>query len=582
LLVFIRGITAAKKSAGEKGFGLTLPLSDWQIFLSFFWQNGGKLLASGTSGEILSEEAAVDTIKYLKQYFDEKLTPLEIGKDMDLLNAFEMGFFPVFISGPYMISELERNKPGLNGKWTTARMPTQKSFTSFIGGCNLVIFKESRNKDLAWKFIEFLSTAENQAKWYEISKGLPACRKSWEYPALTENQHLKAFKEQLEDTCAPPSIPEWEQIAGAFTGTLEEIMYNKKTPEEGVQAIKLQITNILRPERAQQSAFFKIVLVILFLVIPFVGLWAYFKYAPKERDRMSNKAYSSAAIWFLMPALTILTIFMIIPIYGAFVSSLTNWNMYGISDPSKVVFVGLDNYLKLMSDPIFWIALRNTLIFAFFGVPLSISLSLAMALLLNQQFIRFKAFFRVGFFIPVITTMVAVALIWRWLYNPEFGLLNLALGYLGIPGQNWLTDPILALPSLIFMSVWKGFGYNMIIFIAALQGISDSLYEAAEIDGADQTQQFWHITLPMLRNTTFFVGMMTSIGYLQFFAEPYIMTGGGPLNATMSVVLYMYQHGFKYYNLGYASSIAYALFGMIFICTLIQGRIRKSLEGSNR
>jgi multiple sugar transport system permease protein len=178
--------------------------------------------------------------------------------------------------------------------------------------------------------------------------------------------------------------------------------------------------------------------------------------------------------------------------------------------------------------------------------------------------------------------MVAVAVIWRWLYNPEFGLLNLGLNMLGLSGQNWLANEWLALPSLIVMSVWKGFGYNMIIFIAALQSIPDELYESAEIDGADQTRQFWHITLPMLRQTTFFVAIMTSIGFLQFFAEPYIMTGGGPMNQTMSVVLYMYNHGFKYYNLGYASSIAYVLFALILLSSVAQSLIKKALEGGRK
>lgn len=205
-----------------------------------------------------------------------------------------------------------------------------------------------------------------------------------------------------------------------------------------------------------------------------------------------------------------------------------------------------------------------------------------MALVLNRGFIRFKALFRIGFFIPCITTMVAVAVIWRWLYNPEFGLLNLGLKFLGLAGRNWLADEWLALPSLIVMAVWKGFGYNMIIFIAALQSIPECLYESAEIDGANDRQQFWHITLPMLRQTTFFVVIMTTIGYVQFFAEPYIMTGGGPLNQTMSVVLYMYQHGFKFYNLGYASSIAYVLFALIFFFTLLQNQLSKRFTGATK
>ncbi|OGK06441.1 MAG: sugar ABC transporter permease [Candidatus Riflebacteria bacterium GWC2_50_8] len=297
---------------------------------------------------------------------------------------------------------------------------------------------------------------------------------------------------------------------------------------------------------------------------------------------MSNRRFQPEALVFVLPAVILLVTFLFLPIVASWFASFTNWNIYGISDPSNVVWVGFDNYRQLLADPVFWISLRNSLLFTVIGVPLNLTCSLLMALLLNREFIRFKALFRIGFFIPCITTMVAVAVIWRWLYNPEFGLLNMALGWLGISGQNWLANQWLALPSLIVMAVWKGFGYNMIIFIAALQSIPDTLYESAEIDGANDRQQFWHITLPMLRQTTFFVMIMTSIGFLQFFAEPYIMTGGGPLNQTMSVVLYMYNHGFKFYNLGYASSIAYVLFALILMFTLVQSIVKSRLEGGRK
>ncbi|MDP8217424.1 MAG: sugar ABC transporter permease [Candidatus Theseobacter exili] len=189
--------------------------------------------------------------------------------------------------------------------------------------------------------------------------------------------------------------------------------------------------------------------------------------------------------------------------------------------------------------------------------------------------VKFRTFFRVGYFTPVVTTMVAVAVVWRWLYNPQYGLINWALESIGIAGHNWLGDVNLAMPSLIIMAAWKNFGYNMVIFLAGLQGIPSHLYEAAEIDGAGKMASFLHITLPLLKPTIFFVTIITTIGYFQFFAEPYIMTDGGPLNRTVSVVLLMYRQGFKYFNMGYASAIAYVLFFIIALFSLVQFRFSK-------
>ena len=579
----------ARKKTGDLGFGFSLPTNDWQIFLMFYWQAGGRLLAGdraadatrNTAQGMLMTEPGIKALEYMKGFFDRGLSPKDVGRDTDLMNAFESGFFPMFISGPWMISMLEQSKPGLSGKWSTSPLPRGLTGTSFIGGCNLVLFKSSKNKALAWKFLEFLSSSEIQGAWYEISKDLPAIRKAWDLPTLAQNPLLQAFKTQLDDVQAPPVLVEWEQVANAISQRMEEAVHGKISATQAVAAMNGEIKTILNTGTQDQSFLFKLGVTVTIIIHVMLLLGLYFRFAPKTRDVISQRKPVTIAWLFLSPALLILGIFLFIPILWSLVASCTNWNIYGIAHPSRVNFVGLENYRRLLTDPIFWISLRNTLVFAIFGVPLNIILALGMALVLNRGFIRMKALFRIGFFIPVITTMVAVAVIWRWLYNPEFGLLNMALTWIGVGPQSWLADEWLALPCLIVMAVWKGFGYNMIIFNAALQAIPETLYEAADIDGASHGQQFWYITLPMLRRTTVFVALMTSIGFLQFFAEPYIMTGGGPLNRTMSVVLYLYQHGFKFYNLGYASSIAYALFALILGFSLIQGRIQKFFGGAD-
>ena len=566
---FSKALTRSK----EGGYAFSLPTNDWQIFLMFYWQNGGELL----KGSPLTAGKFEGTIDYLKKFFDEKLAPLEGGNDTDLLTAFESGYFPVFISGPWMISQLETSKPQLNGRWATAPLPAGERRASFMGGCNLVMFKSSPRKALAWKFMEFMSAPEIQAKWYAVSGDLPASRKAWNAPALSKNSKLASFRKELDTAKAPPQVPEWENIAGSINDAVEEAVFGKVPPQAAREKLSARIEKILAKAERQQSAAFKIALSLFLFLIPVCAAGLYLRKGPRAVVRSK---FQPIAILFLLPAVLILAVFLFIPIVASFIASMTNWNMYGVNDWSKVVFVGLENYSGLFRDPVFLAGLRNTLVFAFIGVPVSVTLSLLMALALNAQILRAKAFFRVAYFIPVITTMVAVAMIWRWLYNPEFGLFNLALGYLGVPPQGWLSNRWLALPSLILMAVWKGFGYNTIIFVAALQSIPDSLYESIALDGASTRQEFLYITLPMLRNTAFFVIVMTTIGYLQFFAEPYIMTGGGPLNSTMSVVLYMYQQGFKFYNLGYASAMAYILFGLIFAFTTLQFRVQKKLEGT--
>lgn len=273
---------------------------------------------------------------------------------------------------------------------------------------------------------------------------------------------------------------------------------------------------------------------------------------------------------FISPAIISLGLFLALPLFASFGLSLTDFNVFAVRDWGRASFIGLANYQALFRDPLFWISLRNTLYFAIVAVPLSIAASLTIALLLNRKDVKMKRFFRLGYFLPVITTTAAVAVVWRWVLNPRFGIVNWLLSLVGIEGPAWLADPRWAMPALIAMVIWRGLGWNMIIFLAGLQGIPKHYYEAAQIDGANGWQLLWHITVPLLRPTMFFVTIMTIIGYLQFFEEPFIMTDGGPLNATISVVLYIYRQGFRFFNLGYASALAYVLFMIIITITLLR------------
>jgi multiple sugar transport system permease protein len=284
---------------------------------------------------------------------------------------------------------------------------------------------------------------------------------------------------------------------------------------------------------------------------------------------------AGVAWWFVVPALLVIAVFFFLPVLAALALSLTDFDIYALADARNLRVVGLRNYVELLQTALFWRAFGNTLYFVVIGVPLSVTVSLGAALLLHSRLVRFRAFFRTALFAPVVTTLVAVAVIWRYLFNPHYGLLNYALGRLGVPPIDWLGDPQWAMPAIILFAVWKNFGYNMIIFLAGLQSIPEPLYEAARIDGASWWRQLRHVTLPLLAPIVVMVNILTIAGYFQLFAEPYVMTQGGPMQSTVSVLYFMYEEGFKFWNLGAASAVAFLLFVFIFGVTALQLRLTR-------
>ncbi len=294
---------------------------------------------------------------------------------------------------------------------------------------------------------------------------------------------------------------------------------------------------------------------------------------PADRRSIGNEV--RAAALFLSPGLLVIGIFFLLPIAASLLLSFTDFDIYAIGDLSNARLVGLRNFARLAQDPLFWISMRNTFYFVLVGGPLTIGVALGAALLVNSRLVRWKGLFRTIYFAPYVTTLVAVAIVFRYLYHPRFGGLNRALAFFGVTPIDWLGDPRWAMPAIILLAVWKNFGYAMILFIAGLQSIPESFYEAARIDGAGPGQLFRKITLPLLAPTFLFLGIMTTIGYFQFFAEPYVMTSGGPLNATLSAGLLMYKQGFRWWNMGYAAAIAVVLFLVILGATTVQFRIEK-------
>ncbi|REJ07786.1 sugar ABC transporter permease [Halobacillus trueperi] len=279
---------------------------------------------------------------------------------------------------------------------------------------------------------------------------------------------------------------------------------------------------------------------------------------------------------FISPAVLLLSLFSLIPILIAFFISFTDMNLKGLADWSSVSFVGLENYQSLFADDKFIKSIFNTIFYVVIGVPLVIICSLSIALLLNYGTSRLFNMFRAVYYMPSITNIIAVAVIWGYLYNTEYGLFNYLLSLLTVENVPWLQEPTIAKISLIILAVWKGIGINMIIFLAALQGIPKSYYEAAEMDGANRLQVLFNVTLPLLRYATFFVTVTTLIGWMQFFEEPFVMTDGGPLDGTISIALFIYKEGFQFSEFGYAAAASFVLFAMIILVTMIQFKFRKS------
>lgn len=302
---------------------------------------------------------------------------------------------------------------------------------------------------------------------------------------------------------------------------------------------------------------------------------------PTRPARRGISRRERAAWGFVAPALIAIAVFFVIPVVSALFLSLTDFDIYALADLSNLRFVGLQNYERLLTNPLFWGAMKNTVWFGVLGVPLTIAMSLLAAVILNARTVKWRPMWRVMFFAPYVTTLVATAVLWNYLLNTRYGVINWALTGVGLPAVDWLGDPNTSIPAILMFVVWKTFGYNMLIFLAVLQTVPDDLYEAARIDGAGPMKQFQHVTLPAIAPTLLLVSIISVAAFFQLFAEPYVMTQGGPAQSTVTVLYFMYEEGFKWWNLGSASAVAFVLFLCIFAVTMVQLAVSRRLGGDH-
>lgn len=275
------------------------------------------------------------------------------------------------------------------------------------------------------------------------------------------------------------------------------------------------------------------------------------------------------------PALTAIAIFFVVPAVASLFLSFTDFDIYALANLDHLRFVGFQNYERLIENPLFWKAMSNTLLFVALGTPFVVLLSLFAAMLVNSRWLKWRPVWRVALFAPYVTTLVATAVVWRYLLDTRYGLVNYLLSLFGIAPIDWLGSPHASLPAILIFVGWKTFGYNMIIFLAALQTVPRELDEAARIDGAGWWTRLRHVTLPAIAPTVLLVSVLTVAAMFQLFAEPYVMTQGGPAQSTVTILYFMYEEGFKWWNLGSGAAVAFLLFLCILAVTLVQLRLAK-------
>lgn len=285
-----------------------------------------------------------------------------------------------------------------------------------------------------------------------------------------------------------------------------------------------------------------------------------------------------AGLLFVAPVLVGTVLVLLVPTVLGLLLSATDFDIYALADIRFLRFVGIENYGSLLRQPLFWRAIGNTLLFAGFGVPAAIGTSLLTALLVHSHTVRWKPVWRLLFFAPYVTTLVATALVWRYVLDGRTGLLNYALSLIGVPPVDWLGQPSTSIPAILIFIVWKAFGYNMLVFTAALSTVSQDLTEAARLDGAGAWGRFRHVTLPSIGPALLLAAVISVANFLQIFTEPYVMTHGGPAESTVTVLYFMFEQGFTWWNLGTASAVAAILFAAILMLTAVQARLGRRYE----
>ena len=497
----LKEMARALQSKGGAKYGINLSTNNWQEWAPFVWQNGGEI-AEGDKYTLTSPEA-VEATEFYKSFYDEKLAPPATPQGFDIVPAFVRGTHPMFFSGPWHMGLIdEAGGKGFDKKWTIAKMPAAEDRDVVrrrrrAGGVQAG--REPRHG------VEVRRVPDHARGPGQVLRGggRPAVQPGGVEAAgaggRPEAEAVRRAARGRQDRARVPEVGgvrHHAQQQARRRVHVRRVGRRRRTRASRRRATRSARNEHGRPRRRRAA-----------------------RAAARGCGPCSSAGASPPRSWSLF------AVFLLIPIVASFALSFTSFGIGNIQSWGTAEFVGLDNYSKLLHDDLFLKSVRNTAYFVVVGVPLTVVGGLLLATALNQGIGRLRGLFRVGYYLPVVTSIVAIAVIWRYLLEPDVGLLNTLLGKVGIDGPNWLGDPNTTMPSIIALGVWRNVGSAMVIFLAALQTVDPQLYDAARVDGARGRQVFRHITVPMIKPAILFVTVITSIGYLQVFEEPFVMTG---------------------------------------------------------
>ncbi|NQT83726.1 extracellular solute-binding protein [bacterium] len=548
------------------------------------WQKGGEYISPDGKEVTPNHPKVVEALQWVTdfttRYGLNDLKALSSGFGLRELTPFLTGQMAMTGDEGYLMSIIRHYNPDLDYSVAPLPYPEDGVRATWSGGFALVIPAGARRREEAWEFIKWIIAPKQQAFYAKMAEQMPANVKATEDPYFSQDKNWQVFLSEMKYSRYRPVTPVgsqlWDELERATELAVEGRMTPKAALDRAKNVVQKELDDFLK--RQEYPKLNWAIVRSFFLTVAAIVLIAWtLSVRRRLRGMRLLRTEAKSGYLFISPWLIGFAIFVIGPILLAILYSFCH---YEVVLPAR--WCGLDNYRKLFTDDIhFAKCLYNTAFYTAFSVPLGMATALGLALLLNRPVKRI-AFFRTIFYLPSVVPIIASAVLWMWIFNPNFGILNALLKKVGLyplltalVGQKtllWLTSEPLAKPALILMSLWA-IGPMMVIYLAGLQGIPQHLYEAAQIDGASAFRQFRNVTLPMLSPTIFFTMVMGTIASFQVFTQAYIMTGGGPVDATLFYVLYLFRNAFEYFKMGYASAMAWILFIIIFILTMIQVKL---------
>ncbi|MBI3333094.1 MAG: extracellular solute-binding protein [Candidatus Omnitrophica bacterium] len=575
----LRRAAKAVKALGPEFYGIGLHVGEayapWQEFLPFLWGNGGEILDKEWSRCLLDRPAAVEALKF---YQSLKAYAL-VERQPQVNQLFAEGKVGIQLSGSWNFSLIPRMNPTLNFGVGILPKPASDRGTpaSFAGGEILVMLKASRHPEEALKLMLFLVQEEQAISIVEAQRNItPTVKSAIHHPYYRAHPEQRLFFEQVRTAVAPPAHPEWVKMQERITRVVEEVILSNRDPEEALKEVTASINRLLVAPQVKGRLSDAAVFATLLALLAGLGIGAWIlrrRKGPQGTARLSLSSIG-VSLTFLSPWLITFLAFSLTPLLHSLVLSFCRYNLLS----SKMAFAGLGNFWEVLKDPDFLRALWHTVLFAGGTIPPTMVLALFAAVLINVK-VPFKQLYQAGLFLPVATSVIVIATIFTYLYSPG-GLVNRLLQtlHLPVPSPSWLLNTKWALPAIMMMNVWASFGYYMVLFLAGLQTIPIELYEAASMDGANEWQKFWAITLPQLKPIILLATVINTIHAFQVFPEIFAMTQGGPLGATTTVVWYLYETGFHRFDMGRAAAVGYILFLITMCFSWAQMRLFKMEE----